>query len=175
MRMDEEFDLRNGEKLLSVTWFQTLDWAELHKTKGTTYIQIPKRHNFAVQQAQTAILRVIAMNEPMSLANECGWKLLILSSRLLLGHPEDSRERTCAELLEERLELFWAQQWQELWNQITMETEPKPTIKKQPTPDKKLKAKAMKVSTLTRAGEKGRALAAVRQKPPPPLTKTILK
>ena len=71
------------------------------------------------------------MNDHTSLANECGWKLLTFSSWLLLAQPEDPGDRTCAELLDERLDMFWAQEWQQLWNQITMDTEPKPSSKKQ--------------------------------------------
>ena len=40
--IDEEYDLRGGEQLLSLTWFQQLDWSAILYSKGTTYTHTEK-------------------------------------------------------------------------------------------------------------------------------------
>ena len=80
-RVKMEFDF------IDVSWFTNVTWDEIRKLPGTTYVQIPKRHQFAVQQAQHAILRYIAHCDTSTTECENGWTLLILSSWLLLGRP----------------------------------------------------------------------------------------
>ena len=81
IRVKMEFDF------IDVSWFTNVTWDAIRKLPGTTYVQIPKRHQFAVQQAQHAILRYIAHCETSTTEYENGWKLLSLSSLLLLGRP----------------------------------------------------------------------------------------
>ena len=80
---------------------------EIKDLRGTTYVQPPTRLRFALQQAQHAILRAILFNEHSSPMSEPAWKVLLLSSWLLLGRPaENASEANCASFLETRLDLF---------------------------------------------------------------------
>ena len=106
-RMDEEF--------VNFQWFEHVTWNSIKDLRGTTYLQLPIRFKFALQQAQHAILRAIIHNNPSSLASEPAWKALVLSSWLLLGRPAASASETnCAHFLDARLELFWAGDWSAL-------------------------------------------------------------
>ena len=62
-------------------------WDSLWDLRGTTYVQPPPRFKFALQQVQHAILRAITDHGPSFLASEPAWKVLVLSSWLLLGRP----------------------------------------------------------------------------------------
>ena len=67
----------------------------------------PTRLKFAQQQAQDATLRAIVYNGPSSSMSEPAYKMLLLSSWLLLGRPaENASDANCASFLETRLDLF---------------------------------------------------------------------
>ena len=96
--------LRMDEEIMNFQWLEHVTWDSL---RGTTYVQPPTRFNFALQQAQHAILRAIIHNNRSSLASESAWKALVLSSWLLLGRPAvNASESNCAHCLDARLELF---------------------------------------------------------------------
>ena len=173
--ISQEHQFKRGEQQLDLSWFSNIDWQTILLCKGTTYVQVPHRHEFAFQQAQQAILQSIVENETASVECANSWKLLVLSSWFLLSRVDgQSSDKSCATHLDERLQLFWAEAWQELWNQIKMDTDP-PIPKKRPKPtqQQQLQARARRASTLARAGEKGRALAAVRQQPAEQFTPQI--
>ena len=96
-------------------------------------------------------------------------------SWLLLAKPLDADDGSCAQLLDERLELFWSEDWSTLWALTHGDCERVPLRERDPDPETKLKSKARKVATLVRAGERGRALAAARHADPVPLTPTVFR
>ena len=103
---DREEALRHDDAIMDFQWFSTISWDEIKDLRGTTYVQPPTRLKFALQQAQHAILRAILYNEPSSPMSEPAWKVLLLSSWLLLGRPaENASEANCASFLETRLDL----------------------------------------------------------------------
>ena len=56
---------------------------------------------------------------PSSPASEPAWKVLVLSSWLLLGRPTTrSPESNCTHFLEARLDLFWSEDWPALWSMV---------------------------------------------------------
>ena len=136
--------------------------------RGTTCVQPPTRFRFALQQAQHAILRAIVHNNPTSPASESAWKVLVLSSWLLLGRPAvNASESNCAHYLDARLELFWAEDWSALWAMVRAECDVAPVQNTMRRTDKQqMQSRIRKVATLARTGEKGRALAAARNAPP---------
>ena len=100
--------LRMDEEIMDFQWFEHVTWDGIKDLRGTTYVQPPMRFRFALQQAQHAILRAIIHNNPTSLASESAWKVLVLSSWLLLGRPAvNASESNCAHFLDARLELFF--------------------------------------------------------------------
>ena len=159
-----------------LSWFTNISWDVIRSLPGTTYVQIPKRHQFAIQQAQYTILRCILNYDTNTQECENGWTLLVLSSWLLLGKPagKDS-EQNCAGHLDERLNLFWSEAWATLWGIIKGECGQALARPNKQTDDERRNAKVKMVSTLARAGERGRALAATSQTPPQRFTKEILK
>ena len=104
--------LRMDEETMDFQWFEHVTWDSIKDLRGTTYVQLPTRFKFALQQAQHATLRAIIHNNPSSLASESARKALVLSSWLLLGRPAvNASEVNCAHFLDARLELFWAEDW----------------------------------------------------------------
>ena len=158
-------------------WFSTISWTEIKDLRGTTYVQPPTRLRFALQQAQHAILRAIMHNEPSSPTSEPAWKVLLLSSWLLLGRPAESASDTnCASFLEARLDLFWSEDWPALWALARAECDVPPIAQtRSRTKAEQTEARVRKVATLARAGEKGRALATARNAPPVHATRDIVK
>ena len=58
------------------------------------------------------VVSLMIMRIPSSLASESAWKVLVLSSWLLLGRPAvNASESNCAHSLEGRLALFWSEDW----------------------------------------------------------------
>ena len=89
--------LRMDEEIMDFQSFEHVAWDSIKDLRGTTYVQPPTRFNFALQQAQHAILRAIIHNNPSSLASEPAWKALVLSSWLLLGRPAvNASESNCS-------------------------------------------------------------------------------
>ena len=102
---DREEALRHDDAIMDFQWLSTISWTEIKDLRGTTYVQPPTRLRFALQQAQHAILRAIMHNEPSSPTSEPAWKVLLLSSWLLLGRPaENASDANCASFLEARLD-----------------------------------------------------------------------
>ena len=93
--------LRMDEEIMNFQWFEHVTWDSVKDLRGTTYVQSPTSLRFALQQAQHAILRAIIHNNPTSPASESAWKVLVLSSWLLLGRSN------CSHFLDARLELFF--------------------------------------------------------------------
>ena len=172
---DREHTLRAENELLDLSWFAGLTWDRIGSLRGATFVQIPARHTFAVQQAQQAILRALLHHPSKSAAAEAAWKALMLVSWLLLAKPLDTEEGSCAQLLDERLELLWSEDWSTLWALTHGDCEKGPPRDREPDPESKLKSKARKVATLVRAGERGRALAAARHADPVPLTPAVFR
>ena len=115
------------EVIMDFQWFDQVSWDRIKDLRGTTYVQPPTRFKFALQQAQHAILRAITHNSPSSPASEPAWKALILSSWLLLGRPAvNATESSCAQFLDARLDLFWAEDWSALWAMVRAECDVAP-------------------------------------------------
>ena len=172
-----EETLRLDEKIMDFQWFNTITWDNIKDLRGTTYVRPPPRLKFALQQAQDAILRAILHHGPSSPASESAWKVLVLSTWLLLGRPAvNASESTCAHFLEARLDLFWAEDWSALWAMVRAECDVPPvfsTSRKSAAEQKQ--SRDRKVATLTRSGERGRALVAARNAPPAPVTHQIVQ
>ena len=169
LRMDEE--IMNFQRFEHVTWDSSKD------LRGMTYVQSPTRFRFALQQAQHAILRAIIHNNPTSPALESAWKVLVLSSWLLLGRPAvNASESNCAHFLDARLELFWAEECSALWATVRAECDVAPIQNMTRRTDKQqMQSRVRTVATLARTGEIGRALAAARNAPPVPVTEQIVQ
>ena len=105
---------------------------------------------------------------PSSPDSQSAWKVLILSSWLLLGRPaENASDANCASHMEARLDLFWSEEWRALWAMVRAECDvTTATRKRTRTQAEQTETRIRKVATLARAGEKGRALAAARNAPP---------
>ena len=160
------------EEILDFQWFEHVTWDSIKDLRGTTYVQPPTRFRFALQQAQHAILRAIVHNNPTSLASESAWKVLVLSSWLLLGRPAvNASESNCAHFLDSRLELFSAEDWSALWAMVRAPVQN--TTRR--TDKQQMQSRVRKVATLARTGEKGRALAAARNAPPVLVTEQIVQ
>ena len=101
----------------------------------------------------------------------------MLSSWLLLGRPAvNASESNCAQCLDARLELFWAEDWSALWAMVRAECDVAPvqnTTRR--TEKQQMQSRIRKVATLARTGEKGRALAAARNAPLGPVTEQIVQ
>ena len=169
--------LRMDEEIMDFQWFEHVTWDSIKDLCGTTCVQPPTRFRFALQQAQHAILRAIVHNDPTSPASESAWKALVLSSWLLLGRPAvNASESNCAQLLDARLELFWAEDWSALWAMVRAECDVAPVQNTTRRTDKQqMQSRVRKVATLARTGGKGRALAAARNAPPVPVTEQIVQ
>ena len=104
-------------------------------------------------------------------------KALILSSWLLLGRPAlNASESSCAQFLDARLELLWAEDWSALWAMVSAECDVAPVQNSvRRTEKQQTQSRIRKVATLARAGEKGKALAAARNAPPVPVTEQIVQ
>ena len=114
--------LRMDVEIMDFQWFEHVTWDSIKDLRGTTYVQLPTRFRFALQQAQRVILRAIVHNNPTSPASESAWEVLVLRSWLLLGRPAvNASESNCAHFLDSRLELFWAEDWSALWAMVRAE------------------------------------------------------
>ena len=160
------------EEIMDFQWFEHVTWDSIKDLRGTTYVQPPTRLRFALQQAQHAILRAIIHNNSTSLASESAWKVLVLSSWLLLGRDAvNAFESNCAHFLDARLELFWAEDWSALWAISRAECDVAPVQNTTRRTDKQqMQSRVRKVAALACTGEKGRALAASGNAPPVPVT-----
>ena len=119
---DREEALRLDDAIMDFHWFSTIPWTDIKDLRGTTYVQPPTRLRFALQQAQHAILRAIMHHGPSSPNSEPAWKVLILSSWLLLGRPaENASDANCASYMKTRLDLFWSEEWPALWGLVRAE------------------------------------------------------
>ena len=128
---DREEALRLDDGIMDFHWFSLVPWTEIKDLRGTTYVQPPTRLRFALQQAQHAILRAIMYHGPSSLDSEPAWKVLILSSWLLLGRPaENASDANCANYMETRLDLFWSEEWPALWALVRAECDVATAAKK---------------------------------------------
>ena len=90
--------------------------------------------------------------------------------------PRLMRRKTTAHYLEARLDLFWAEDWPALWAMGRAECDVAPvhsTTRRTTTEQKQ--SRMRKVATPARSGEKGRALAVVRNAPPVPVTEQIVE
>ena len=115
--------------------------------------------------------------QPTSLASEPAWKVLALSSWLLLGRPAvNESESNCSHFLDARLEPFWAEDWSALWVMVRAECAVARVQNTTRRTDKhQMQSRVCKVATLARTGEKGRALAAAKNAPPVPVTEQIVQ
>ena len=174
---DREEALRHDHAIMDFHWFSTIPWPDIKDLRGTTYVQPPTRFRLAIQQAQHAILRAITHHGPSSPNSEPAWKVLILSSWLLLGRPaENASDANCASYLETRLDLFWSDDWPALWALVRAECDVAATAQtRSKTKAEQTETRIRKVATLARVGEKGRALAAARNDPPVPVTRDIVQ
>ena len=174
---DREEALRLDDEIMDFHWLSSISWTNIADLRGTTYVQPPTRLKFALQQAQHAILRAIMHHGPSSPDSESAWKVLILSSWLLLGRPaENASDTNCANYMEARLDLFWSEEWPTLWAMFRAECDvTTATQKRKRTKAEQTETRIRKVATLARAGEKGRALAAARNAPPVPVTQDIVQ
>ena len=174
---DREEALRLDDEIMDFHWFSSIPWTDIKDLRGTTYVQPPTRLRFALHHAQHAILRAIMHHGPSSPNSEPAWKVLILSSWLLLGRPaENASDANCANHMETRLDLFWSEEWPALWALVRAECDvATSTRKRTKTKAEQTETRIRKVATLARAGEKGRALAAARNAPPVPVTRDIVQ
>ena len=135
-------------------WWQSLSWDTALRTGVSTFVQVPDRFRGAVAHARHKALEVL---EAACLQGEATaeWKLVLLFDLVLLARPRGEGP-TCAELLEERLALWWGGQWPLLWASA-VGGGPAPR-----TPSRKStnRERARRVHTLAAAGEEARALAA---------------
>ena len=155
---------------MNFQWFDNVTWDSIKDLRGTTYVQPPPRFKFALQQAQHAIIH----NNPSLLASEPTWKALVLSSWLLSA--VNSSESNCADYLDARLELFWAEDWSALRTMAHAECDVAPVQNDtRRTATEQKQSRIRKVATIARAGEKGRALAAARNAPPVRVTEQIVQ
>ena len=174
---DREEALRHDDAIMYFHWFSTISWTDITDLRGTTYVQPPTRFRFALQQAQHAILRAIIHHGPSTPNSEPAWKVLILSSWLLLSRPaENASDVNCASYLENRLDLFWSEDWPALWALVRAECDVAILAQsRSKTKAEQTETRIRKVATLARAWEKGRASAAARNAPPVPVTRDIVK
>ena len=162
--------LRMDEEIMNFQWFDHVTWDSIKDLRSTTYVQPPTRFKFALKQAQHATLRAIIHSNLSSLASEPAWKALVLSGWLLLGRPGNKSESNCAHFLDARCELFEAD-CSALRAMILAECDIAPVQDAtRRTPTQQKQSRVRKVTTLARAGEKGRALAAARNAAPVPVT-----
>ena len=174
---DREEALRHDDAIMYFHWFSRISWTDITDLRGTTYVQPPTRFRFVLQQAQHAILRAIIHHGPSTPNSEPAWKVPILSSWLLLGRPaENASDVNCASYLENRLDLFWSEDWPALWALVRAECDVAILAQsRSKTKAEQTETRIRKVATLARAGEKGRASAAARNAPPVPVTRDIVK
>ena len=174
---DREEALRLDDEIMDFHWFTSVPWTKIKDLRGTTYVQPPTRLRFALQQAQHAILRAIMHHGPSSPDSESAWKVLILSSWLLLGRPvENASDANCTNCMEARLDPFWSEEWPALWAMVRAECDvTTATQKRTRTKAEQTETRIRNVATLARAGEKGRALAAARNALPVPVTQDIVQ
>ena len=174
---DREDALRHDDAIMDFQLFSTIPWPDIKDLRGTTYEQPTVRFRFALQQAQHAILRAIMHLGPSTSNSEPAWKVLLLSSWLLLGRPAvNASDANCANYLETRLDLFWSEDWPALWALVRAECDVAATARTRvKTKAEQTETRIRKVATLARAGEKGRALAAARNDPLVPVTQEIVQ
>ena len=144
--------------LPSMAWFHTLQWSDLRKIQGDTYVQIPNRLETAFSDALGVALREIA-EESDAQRVIGGWKAFLLLSWLLLYRPPDVQDSpSCAETLSERLDRFWQGDSEAMYREHINASSR--NIKSRPPAATTDKMVAKKVKTLCRANEVGRALRA---------------
>ena len=138
---------------------------------------LPRGSNLPYNKLNMLFFVPLLHNSPSSPASEPAWKALILSSWLLLGRPAvNATESSCAQFLDARLELFWAEDWSALWAMVRAECDVAPVQNSvRRTEKQQIQSRIRKVATLARAGEKGRALAAARNAPQVPVTEQIVQ
>ena len=147
---DREDALRHDDAIMDFHWFSTIPWSDIEDLRGTTYVQPPARFRFALQQAQHAILRAIIHLCPSSPNSEPAWKVLLLSSWLLLGQPaENASDANCANFLETRLDLFWSEDWPAQWALVRAECDVVATTRTRvKTKTEQTESRIRKVATL---------------------------
>ena len=92
--------LRLNEEIMRFQWFEGVTWDNNKDLRGTTFAQPPPRFRFALQQAQHATHRATMHLGPSSRTSEPAWKVLVLSSWLLLGRPATTAsDSICAHFL----------------------------------------------------------------------------
>ena len=112
--------------------------------------QRPARHDICAATNTTQVC------SPSSPDYEPAWKVLILSSWLLLGRPaENASDANCANYMEARLDLFWSEDWPALWAMVRAECDVvTATQKRTKTKAERTETRIRKVATLARTGEK---------------------
>ena len=166
---------RLDEEIMNFQWFDAVTWDSIKDLRGTTYVQPPPRFRFALQQTQHAILRAIVQHALFSPASESAWKVLVLSSQLLLGRPVvNASESNCALFLEARLDLFWSEDWPALWAMVRAERDVAPVFSNsRKSATTQTQSRVRKVATLAQSGERGRALAAARNAHPVQIVQSL--
>ena len=163
---DNKEALRHDDAIKNFQWINTVPWTDIKDLRGTTYVQPPARLRLALQQAQHVTLRAIQHHGPSSSYSEPAWEVLLISSW------QTGRER----LLERCLDFFWTEDWPALWAMVRAECDVAPTAQgRTRSTTEQTEARICKVATLARAEERGRALAAVRNAPPVPVTRDIVQ
>ena len=167
---DREEALRFDDEIMDFHWFSTVPWTDIKDLRGTTYVQPPTRLRFALQQAQHAILRAIMYHDPSSPDSESAWKVLVLSSWLLLGRPtENASDADCANYMEARLDLFRLEEWPALWALVRAECDVSTATQKcTKTKAEQTETRIRKVATLARAGEKRTSTSSGTERPTSP-------
>lgn len=158
--------------LPSSAWFQQLQWGDLRKVQGDTFVQIPHRLEDAFCEALGVALREI-VNDSDAERVATGWKAFLLLFWLLLFKPPDTQDgESCATLLTERLDRFWQGDVSSIFREHCNAVKRGKKSQRAVEQDSLL---VKKVKTLSRAGESGRALRALDGSSRVPITPQIAR
>ena len=99
---------RVDQPLPGLSFFRALEWSDLRRLPGDTYVQIPLRLEQCLSDAIGVATNEIERLGPETAEALPAWKaFLILPWMLLYRPPEAIDGESCATLLSERLDRFW--------------------------------------------------------------------
>ena len=96
------------------SWWVNLSWSSVLRLGARTFVQVPDRFRGAFVTARRKSLEVLAAATDAGSDCEAEWKMALTFEALLLATTRT--DTTCAELLEERLALWWSGRWAALWH-----------------------------------------------------------
>ena len=145
------------------SWWATLSWEKVFKQPISTLIDVPQSLRSAFAERKQDILLDCLKPPNDSSERLIAWRKLTLFDALILNSrrtPDESQ----SESVTRRLSLADEGQWEELWFELTggFQLRSRPVL----SLEQRLQSQAARVRALALSGQPGRALRALKERPP---------